>query len=118
MGLILWIDQNTFAATLVEKVFKKKDLPFYGLTKVDDFAYLVDDLKPEAIVLDAATAVGNLAIFKAQYDASLTLQNTPFILIGTDDSLSFVQKKVGVIERPFEPFELPQKISAILNKLS
>ncbi len=118
MGLILWIDQNIFAATLVEKVFKKKDLPFYGISKVDDFAYLVDDLKPEVIVLDAATAISNLEAFKQQYTASLGLQNTSFILIGQDDSLNFIQKKIGSIERPFEPFELPQKISTILNKLS
>lgn len=118
MGLILWIDQNTFAGTLVEKVFKKKDLPFYGLSKVDDFAYLVEDLTPEVIVLDVETALSNLEAFKNQYEASEALKKTPFILIGADESLNFIQRKIGELQRPIEPFEIPQKISTILNKLS
>lgn len=118
MGMVLWIDQNTFATTLVEKVFKKKDLAFYGLTHARDFAYLVDDLIPEVIVIDTLTISEDLAIFKAQYEASQKMQKTPFIFIGKDATLDFIQIKLGEIDRPFDPFEIPKKISTFLNKLS
>ena len=44
MGLVLWIDQNTFASSLVEKVFKQKGLAFYTIPHARDFLYLVEDL--------------------------------------------------------------------------
>jgi DNA-binding NtrC family response regulator len=110
VGLVLWIDQNTFATGLLEKVFKKKALPFYTIPNAQDFVYLVEDLNPVVIVLDTKTAMDNLEAFKAQYES---IKDLPFILIDHRDELSFISKVVGSIKRPFDPFQVP----AILNQI-
>ena len=112
LGLVLWIDENKFATDLLEKVFKQKDLPFYTLDNVRDFSFLVDDLKPEIIVLDTQTALRHKELFKTQFEASSRLKTTPFVLIGDGPELTYL-KKIGEIKRPFDPFAIPE----VLEKL-
>lgn len=115
MGLILWIDQNTFATSLLEKVFKKKELPFYTLANASDFTYLVDDLNPVLIVMDTKTALSHLESFKSQFESSEKLRSLPFVWVdGQSHDLDFVKNVVGKIERPFDPFEIPEKLKNIL----
>lgn len=115
MGLILWIDQNTFATSLIERVFKKKALPFYTIESVEDFSYLVDDLNPVAMVLDGATFNKNPERFLQQYQNSPKMLSLPFILLDFDGDSSFIQNKIGELKRPLEPFELPEVLSKILK---
>lgn len=115
MGLILWIDQNTFATGLFERVFKKKALPFYTISSVDDFSYLVDDLNPAVIVLDQETFAKNPQAFKRQYEVSAKMQGLPFILVDPKEDFSFIKNKVGEIQRPIEPFDLPDQIAKIIS---
>lgn len=115
MGLILWIDQNTFATSLIERVFKKKQLPFYTIESVEDFSYLVDDLNPVAIVLDGATFHKNPEGFLKQYQNSLKMQSLPFILLDFEGDSTFIQNKIGELKKPLEPFELPGVLSKILK---
>ncbi|MGE3609861.1 MAG: hypothetical protein AB7I27_09780 [Bacteriovoracaceae bacterium] len=112
MGLVLWIDQNTFASNLVERVFKKKDLPFYTISQVNDFLYLVKDLNPEVLVLDASTALSSLDAFRSQY---LLMEKIPLIVLDPKDGLDFLENKIGEIKRPFDPFEIPGQISNLLK---
>jgi DNA-binding NtrC family response regulator len=112
MGLVLWIDQNTFATGLLEKVFKKKNLPFYTLESAEDFSYLVDDLRPELVVLDHQTALNHLTALQHQYAASPRLQQLPFVIIGGE--FPFIKKTVGKINRPFDPFVIPEELQKIL----
>ncbi len=118
MGLVLWLDENTFAASLVEKVFKKRDLPFYSLANIDDFSYLVEDLNPEVIVLDQVTALKKSEVFRRQYENSQKMQSVPFIILGEDQDLSFISKRVGSIPKPFEPFQIPMTIMNLMGKLN
>jgi hypothetical protein len=112
LGLVLWIDENKFATDLLEKVFKQKDLPFYTLDNVRDFSFLVDDLRPEMIVLDTNTAIRHEELFKTQFEASSRLKTTAFVLIGDEPRLAYL-KKIGEIKRPFDPFTIPE----VLEKL-
>ncbi len=107
MNLVLWIDENTFATTLLEKAFKGQNLAFYSLDHANDFIYLVEDLKPRLIVLDAKTALSQLGSLKQQYESSETLKNLPFIMIDDILELSFIENKIGEIHRPFDPFKIP-----------
>jgi hypothetical protein len=115
VGLILWIDENTFATGLLEKVFKMKSLPFYTLNSVNDFSYLIEDLRPELLILDCPTAMKQLEVFKKQYETSELLQNLPVILIDESSELGFISKKIGQISRPFDPFKIPEIIENILK---
>ena len=107
MGLVLWIDQNEFASNLVERVFKKKGLAFYTIPRPLDFIYLVDDLKPSVVVLDGETILKDLVKFQTQYASSENLRKTPTIIIGSWADLDFIEKKQGILTRPFDPFTIP-----------
>lgn len=115
MGLVLWIDQNTFATALLEKVFKKKNLPFYTLDTAKDFLYLVEDLEPSLIVLDTKTAAESMEAFKTQYESSPKLQALPFILLDESNELTLIKNISGHIRRPFDPFDVPEMLKKILN---
>jgi hypothetical protein len=115
MELILWIDQNTFASDLLERVFQAKAMPFYTLKSVEDFSYLVDQLDPKVIVLDAETYTKAIEVFHKQFDSSAKMQKIPFILIDPIDGLDFPGQVCGKIERPFDPFLIPQEINRLLN---
>lgn len=113
MGLVLWIDKNTFATSLLEKVFKKRNLEFYTIPNADDFLYLIDDLKPELLVLDSSTALEYREALEKQYAESESLQKLPVIMLDESENLPFVQNIVGRINRPFDPFQIPEKLREI-----
>ena len=115
MGLVLWIDHNTFSNGLIERVFKKISLPFYTLPSVEDFSYLVDDLKPVLIVLDADTFSQNSQAFLDQYEKSSYMQALPFIVLDPKSDFSFLKNKIGELKKPIDPFTLPQILSQILS---
>lgn len=117
MGLILWIDNNNFASSLLEKVFKKRGLAFYRLSGANDFSYLVVDLKPALIVLDQKTALESLDKLKLQYEASTELQQTPFMVLGEWNGLDFIQHKAGELPRSFDPFEMADRLTKITQDL-
>lgn len=112
MGLILWIDQNTFATGLLEKVFKKKALDFYTVPNAKDFLFLVNDLKPAAIVLDTKTALADLEAFKTQL---ASISGVPFILVDHQGELPFISEVAGSLNRPFDPFQVPEILNQILK---
>lgn len=113
MGLVLWIDSNTFATGLLEKVFKRQGLPFYTLSSAVDFTYLVEDLKPELLILDGKTGLDQVAALKSQYESSETLRKLPVIFIDPVPGLEFIENKIGQISRPFDPFKIPETIQNI-----
>lgn len=115
MGLVLWIDQNTFATALLEKVFKKKNLLFYTLNNARDIVYLIDDLRPTVLVLDRETALIYQKELDQQYASSEGLKNLPVIFIGEGEELTFISKTIGQLQRPFNPFLIPQKLEEMLN---
>lgn len=114
MGLVLWIDQNTFASSLLEKVFKQKGFDFYTISHGRDFVYLVDDLKPTLIIIDAATVRQDKEAFRNQYESSENLRKTPMAVIGNWSELEFIQEKKGELPRTFDPFLIPDLLKNIL----
>lgn len=116
VGLILWIDENTFSTALLEKAFKTRSLPIYTLNHAKDFSFLVEDLHPEILVLDCLTAQKNLKELQFQYENSASLRNLPVILIGDDEGLEFIHNRMGQIRRPFDPFKIPEIIQSIKSQ--
>lgn len=115
MGLVLWIDQNTFATSLLEKVFKKKNLQFYTISSAVDFIYLVVDLKPELLVLDSKTGVVFQEALKEQYLSSEALRNLPVVMIDEEGEFPFIPHIMGKIKRPFDPFQIPEILQQIFK---
>ncbi len=115
MGLILWIDHNTFATTLFEKIFKNRGIPFYTIPNVEDFSYLIDDLNPVLIVVDFETYLKNPPSFKKQYLESIRMRGIPFVIVDEKEDLQFIENKLATIQRPINAFELPDLINKILS---
>ena len=116
MGLVLWIDQNTFATSLVEKVFKKKNLSFYSLASAQDFTYLVQDLKPELLVLDSETALHFKDALEKQFADCEYLRALPVVMIDEMGEFPYIKNTIGVIKRPFDPFQIPDILKKISEK--
>lgn len=106
--MVLWIDGNTFAADLIQRVFKSRSLPFYTIPDVRDFAYLVEDLLPELIVIDGDTARKDLGLLREQYERTEALRRARFVVIGSWEGLDFIEGKKGPISRELDPFKVPE----------
>ncbi len=115
MGLVLWIDENALSASLVERVFKRRGLDFYCLTKIDHFSYLIDDLRPALIVLDGATFAANRELILSEYQASELMQEVPVVLLAPQENMDWIKNKIGTIPKPFDPFEIPDLLTRILG---
>ncbi len=114
MAPIFWIDKNKFSSDFIEKTFKKKNIPFYSLKEARNFAYLVDDLLPLAIVIDASTVQDTLAEFRSEFENSPRMQSTPFIFINEIPELDFVAP-LGVLRKPLDPFKVPDAVLSLIN---
>jgi hypothetical protein len=117
MGPVLWIDQNTFSSDFIEKIFKKKNIPFHSLKEARGFSYLVDDLRPSVIVLDSQTVMASLEDFKTEYVKSQFISSTPFIFINNIPALEFIQS-IGLLSKPLDPFKVPDAILSMLTGAS
>ena len=106
MGLIFWIDENTFATSLVEKALKSEGLEFYTVASARDFAYLIQDLKPQIVVIDPATVLKDIELFHKQYQDTEGFFGAHVVFLGESAELSFVTNPNSVLSRPFDPFKL------------
>ena len=106
MDLIFWIDENTFATSLVEKALKSQGLEFYTVANANDFAYLIHDLKPAIVVIDPATALKNIEQFRKQYQETNGFLGAHVVFLGESDELSFIENEHSILNRPFDPFKL------------
>lgn len=50
---IVFVYRDEFVVKLVEKLMQRSSIACYGLSKVNEnFAYVIEDLKPELIIVD------------------------------------------------------------------
>jgi hypothetical protein len=115
--MVLWIDHNISSTRLIEKAYKSRGMGFYTISSAKDFAYLLDYLRPEIIVLDAQTILDDIDLFKDQYLKSPSMINIPVIIIGEKFGLEFITNRISNLKRPFDPFNIPDTISDILSRL-
>lgn len=111
--MIFWIDKNKFATGLLAKAFQQKSTAFYTVDSVNDFSYLVDDLEPSVVVLDGETFAQNPEAFLKQYSESKALQSLPFIFLAPAPKQIFTSNVLGEINRPFDPFQIPDLIEKL-----
>ena len=118
MGLVLWIDKNEFVTTALEKVFNKAALSIYTINSAEDIQYLIEDMKPEVIVMDVSTYLlqeDRVNMFMA---ASELMQATPWISTGTREISYPGAKMQGHIMKPLKVMNVPDQIRNILGKLN
>lgn len=60
---IIFINESKFVCDFVESLCKFKDLACFCLSDTSDFAYLIDDLKPQLVVVDNNVYLGAEDLF-------------------------------------------------------
>ncbi len=118
MGLVLWIDKNEFATSALEKIFQKQGSEIYTINSAQDIQYLIEDLRPEVIVIDVATYLAHEDRVNMFMAASEIMQNTPWILSGTRDIIIPGIQVKGRINKPLNVMTVAQDIRSILGLLN
>lgn len=113
MGLVFWIDENTFATSLIGKALKSQGVDFYTINSADDFAYLISDLKPQIIVIDATTALKTLDVFTRQYLETDKFFGAKVVILGNKSEFTFIDNIKSELARPIDPFSLKDYFSKI-----
>lgn len=118
MGLVLWIDKNEFATSALEKIFEKQGGSIYTINSAQDIQYLIEDLRPEVIVIDVATYFAHEDRVNMFMAASEVMQQTPWIVAGTRDiQIPGIQIK-GRVNKPLNVMTVAQDIQKILGLLN
>ena len=111
---ICWIDGNSLLTPLLKKIFTKEKINVYFHPTVENIDYLTRDLTPKLIVIDNLTLFQNMESFKKQYhqEPSMHLCSYLFLVDSQEEleQLNFIQNNFKVIEKPYDPFSLPQKL--------
>lgn len=56
---IIYINENRFVCQLVEKLCKQNEIACYSLDQIEDFTYLVNDLRPQLVLVALETFDSN-----------------------------------------------------------
>lgn len=112
MGLIFWIDENTFATSLIERALKGQGIDFYTVKDAKDFLYLIHDLRPQIIVIDSQTAQKDKDVFKKQFEDSQSFLGAKLVIINDNGVLDFLGE-AHHLNRPIDPFKLKEFFSKI-----
>lgn len=68
LGQIMFIYRDEFACKLAQKLARKRSVDCYTLSKIEEnFAYLIEDLRPQLVLVDERVYASN----KELIDASL-----------------------------------------------
>ena len=99
---VFYINSIKFVCDTVENICKNKELECYTLLSAQDFAYLIDDLRPELVMINTNSLNSN---FWDEIDKASLKPKT--MLIGEDID--------GVSEELKERFDFtyPEKIDVI-----
>lgn len=100
----------------MEIVFRKKNLPFYSFKDLTNLTYLLEDLKPSIIVLDAATALAQEEELRRVYADTKKFNGVPVALMNHKEGLEFIENPIGEIPKPLEPFGLPDLLQKFLSQ--
>lgn len=107
---ILYINKTKFVCDAVEKVCKRAQINCYTLEDSNDFAYLIDDLQVDAVVIDSDTLVMNPEIFWEQL--SKATKSVKTVLMGESESGDFDLKMNQVVDMQNFASELVDKLVA------
>jgi len=108
---IIYINKTKFTCGFVENLCKEQNVSCYTLQDCNDFSYLIDDLKPEAVIIDGQT-------YQESEDTFWNCSNaaefkTCFILLSNEKNEKFTTS----MPLPINPVsflqELTQKLESI-----
>lgn len=114
---VILIEKTKFVYKLISSVLADKAVNCYCMEQIEDFSYLVDDLKPEMLLVDYNTASQNWDLFWRSLNASQH-QSYLKVLYGEQKDLeSFEEKKSfdAVMVKPLDVTTLYEQLSSFKN---
>lgn len=109
---IVFIYRDSFVCSIVEKKAKDEEVQCYATADLsENLAYIINDLRPEFVIVDEAV----LSAENSQIRASLDDSNVDYqsVLLSADN-----EEKLGfdhVIGLPFDPMMLLPKLRSFLS---
>ena len=70
LNQIIYINENRFVCQLVEKLCKQNEIACYTLDQVEDFTYLVNDLRPQLVLVALDTFNSHEQLIKEYLEKS------------------------------------------------
>ncbi|MFZ4712390.1 MAG: hypothetical protein ACOYL6_01645 [Bacteriovoracaceae bacterium] len=107
---IFFISANEFLALTIKEALKKQGVDCYTLTSSKDCFYLLEDLKPQIIFMDAPLYLTESeSLFLGMKERKIEI---PLILAGTEDEKAKVMNGafLGFLIKPLAPFKIKENL--------
>ncbi|MBL7664927.1 MAG: hypothetical protein JNM93_07315 [Bacteriovoracaceae bacterium] len=118
---VFWIDKERFVCELVSSALKTKNIACYTHQEPDNFQFLIEDMQPEALVVDLATISESPNDFFKSLAKGQVSSKTPLIVLGSNEEYesikAFGPNIRGHITKPISPMDIGDQISVILKKI-
>ena len=112
---IFLVDANPLISDWLQKLASKKEQRFYHLPSLDQSAFFVDDLRPDVLVLDGATAMQSEGTFVDSIKDFPFLKDVPVVGLGQAlPEWAGVFNMKGHIPKPLDPSKFYEQVKALL----
>ena len=107
MTKVFYIEKQKFLREMVEQILVDKGEKAYTLETASDCTYLIEDLKPEVLMLDVATIMPEADEFFATYKEKFS--QIPIVFTGFPEDRDLLGPYEGLcrgfLEKPIKPME-------------
>ena len=107
---VFWIDKNKLITGLLEEFAKKANKKLYTLNSLNDAPFLIHDLKPDVVVIDAATFKESSSELQAPILQALTDLS---VVITGEEFNSFLKLNLKVIGHLPKPLDIALALETV-----
>lgn len=110
LNQLIIIHTKKFFSGMFVALCEKQEVKCYSLEDANDFAYLIDDLKPDAVIIDDSILESQLEEAKSNLD-SVKFDGFKLMILGANNS----GLEAEIIQKPIDPDTI---LSEIIAKLA
>ncbi len=117
---VFWIDSSKFVTDVVSATLREENITCYTHGSADNFHFILEDMRPEVLVVDASTLGENTQVFFKTLESGVESSKIPVVLLGNEEELQTLSKKYksqikGIIKKPLAPMALTNELKKILG---
>lgn len=112
---IFLVDANPLISEWLERLAAKSEQRFYHLPKLDEAMFFIDDLRPDVLVLDGATATRSEGLFLDALKEFPFLETVPVVGLGAPLPEWVGKLNIrGHLAKPLNPAHFFEQVKALL----
>ncbi len=108
---VLVAHPKKFSSDTIKTFLKEDGVACYLLDELNDFSYLIEDLRPQALLIHDTLLKEHGDIVKQQLE---DVENLSLIMIRSEGSSFESPLFKKIIQEPYSPIDLVQKIKSLL----